>query len=132
MTVCARLRCRSNGERPAWVGRGSELPTLNTICAIPGCRVLAFTRRFTHDSCGFVDVLRGACVGSSACLFSHDDILQDDGRGDEFEPGVVSSASGSVIYRILVFRRDSLTRQLTLVLSACASDLSLWASSGVR
>ena len=41
-------------------------------------------------------------------------------------------APGSVIYRIRVFRRDSLTRQLTLVLSAFASDLSLWASSGVR
>jgi len=41
-------------------------------------------------------------------------------------------APGSFIYRIRVFRRDSLTRQLTLVLSAFASDLSLWASSGVR
>ena len=41
-------------------------------------------------------------------------------------------APGSVVYRIRVFRRDSLTRQLTLVLSACASALSLWASSGVR
>ena len=52
---------------------------------------------FTHSSGGFVSVLRGAFVGSSACLFSHDVILADRGRGSEFEPGVVSSASGSVV-----------------------------------
>ena len=82
MAVCTRLGGRGNGERSAWIGRGAELPTLNTICTDPGCRVLAFTRRFTHNELGWI-------FCSSACLLSHDFILEDFGRDVDFGPGVI-------------------------------------------
>ena len=91
----------------------------------------ALVGNFTHSSWGFVDVLRGVFVGSSACLFSHDVILADRGRGNEFEPGVVSSASGSVVYRISALRSASRTRQLMLSCLASALCLIRIASVGV-
>jgi len=82
VAVCTRLGGRSNGKRSAGIGGGADLPTLDTTCTGPGCRVLAFTRRFTHNELGWI-------VCSSACLFGHDVILEDFGRDYGFGPGVI-------------------------------------------
>ena len=45
---------------------------------------------FTHNSWGYVmRACRGVFVESSACLLSHDVILEDFGRDVDFGPGVI-------------------------------------------